>query len=341
MIRWDSSIADEHVIKAPFYKRKVVGQDWMGKITILDDNNDSFANEKYLIVEWVEEEKRLHKECFVKAAFTLSFLSYTETYFVVGEKIVNILRELGMLTNIYTKESAQKAFSSYPSIWEVLRTNCFDESNWGVDCNYICKRSDKFGTLKDKYLSETGIERSKELSLFIDKLLIELQNVRIDTSILEKKPESTQTNLDVQLPPWLKRTIMYGGVFALKFAARSIGQNIDVQIPDFDIDVDVDIDIESDVDFDIDATDTSSMESSVLDNNDSTSSNIVFQKAPNDGTYTDSGNIVTVRSDSGVKYNDIHVFYHNGQKWLDFKNHWIKPSASGFFSYKGVGYKVL
>lgn len=330
---------DDFVEKASFYKRKAISSDNIDKLSILFDEGNTFLDDEILLAEWVEENNSIHKECYIYAEFSFSHLMLTQTYFVIGENLVNILLELKKLTTLYTKDSCKKVFSSYPSVWEVISTNFLGDYSWEIYSNFLHKQTDYFILSKSNYFAEIGLKRSKELSYFVDNLLLELQNLNIDTSILEKKPEPSQANSNLQLPPWIQKALVYGGVFAVKFAARSFGQDVDIQIPDFDIDVDVDVEIDSNVDpnynFDI-ATDSSDY----IANDGQTGYNISFGHAPNDGSYMKTNQDVNIQVAGGNDKGSYDVYLHNGDKYIDFKDQWVKIQGKTRFHLLGNDYII-
>lgn len=67
---------------------------------------------------------------------------------------------------------------------------------------------------------------------------------------------------------------------------------------------------------------------------------IAFGHAPNDGTYLHTSDSVNVQCCGGPNKGDFDVFLHNGQKYIDFHNHWIHITKNGYFTYGGNQYYV-
>ncbi len=154
-------------------------------------------------------------------------------------------------------------------------------------------------------------------------------------SKLKYRPAEEIRKENKELPEWVSQALKFGLKLGVRAGFAIIGGIIGANIfNNGDFDGDFDFDFDGDCDF-----------SGGLDIDTSTfdfdSSNISFMGAPNDGSYLSSGQSVDIRSDSGVLYDNIKVFYHNGQKYLDFKNQWIKLPGSGFFHLLGSNYKIL
>lgn len=330
---------EEYLEKASFYKRKATSSDSTEKLFVLDEDGGFFVNDATYIAKWIEEKNSFHKECYIYAEYSCSLLLSTKSFFMVGEEVINIIIELRKIPKLYTKESCAKAFISYPSVWEIIQPDFIEDYSWGAYSNYIYKYTHYYNANKSKFISEIGIKRSKELSLFVDNLLLELRNLKIDTSILEKKPEPSQANSSFQLPPWLQKALVYGGVFAVKFTARSFGQDVDIQIPDFGIDVDIDVDVDSNVDpnynFDI-ATDSPDY----IVNDGQTGNNISFGHAPNDGSYMKTNQDINIQVAGGNDKGSYDVYLHNGDKYIDFKDQWIKIQGKTRFHLNGNDYII-
>ena len=73
---------------------------------------------------------------------------------------------------------------------------------------------------------------------------------------------------------------------------------------------------------------------------DSQGHEITFGHAPNDGTYLHTSDTVNVQCVGGLNKGDFDVYLHDGHKYIDFNNHWIKVSKFGYFSYNGNRYYV-
>lgn len=73
---------------------------------------------------------------------------------------------------------------------------------------------------------------------------------------------------------------------------------------------------------------------------DSQGHEITFGHAPNDGTYLHTSDTVNVQCVGGQNKGDFDVYLHDGHKYIDFHDHWIKVSKFGYFSYNGNRYYV-
>lgn len=73
---------------------------------------------------------------------------------------------------------------------------------------------------------------------------------------------------------------------------------------------------------------------------DSQGHEITFGHAPNDGTYLHTSDTVNVQCVGGPNKGDFDVYLHDGHKYIDFHDHWIKVSKFGYFSYNGNRYYV-
>lgn len=75
-------------------------------------------------------------------------------------------------------------------------------------------------------------------------------------------------------------------------------------------------------------------------NSDGQGHEIAFGHAPNDGTYLHTSDTVNVQCVGGLNKGDFDVYLHDGHKYIDFHNHWIKVSKFGYFSFNGNKYYV-
>ena len=83
------------------------------------------------------------------------------------------------------------------------------------------------------------------------------------------------------------------------------------------------------------------MDNDVLDMADvPDESNISFGHAHNDGTYTNSGKDIALQVAGGNSKGSYDVFYHHGQKYIDFQNQWIKIEGKDRFSLNGNTYII-
>lgn len=240
--------------------------------------------------------------------------------------------------DLFTEESIKKVFKNYPHILNsaILRKGC-----GGIVRPIFCDGLTKFEQVNEltEHREITAVEELVNEALGILK---ELSYFRINTEELVKKPQVE--NQKIVLPDWLKTGI--NGVIRLGARALSsyIGANVDVNIGNFDIgNVDVgDVDFGDadfgDVDFGIDCLDSGDFDSNFgLDNGNN---NISFGHATNDGTYTRTSQTVNIISEYGVDKGSYNVYYHHGDKYIDFHSQWIKIQGKQRFSFSGVGYVI-
>lgn len=156
---------------------------------------------------------------------------------------------------------------------------------------------------------------------YADNLMREIMNIRLDLDKLIIKNETNTQSSDI--PPFIKKALIYGGVYAVKFAARMVGADFNANI-DFDVDIPdvhdlggVDLgvpDFEFDADFDTDF-DVGSLDSDgTFGNIEGGDYNVSFQgqketlHTPGDGQHLDvtitkehgSSNLFTISSDKGT-----------------------------------------
>lgn len=266
---------------------------------------------------------------------------FTDDYYIrvgFGEKLAKFLSEIEYLRKFAVSSTFGDYLEKFPTI---EKATCPYDTGFGP-CPIFYTPNDHVNVYSE-YI-ELKIDLDKELRgkhEIIDKYAIEALRImeRIVDEVVQMTPldfsrfsfRPYQRGSSFHMPQWA------GGI--TKIGLKAFANYLGASLPDFDFSGGGDSSFDfsgGDSDFDFSGNDDDFNFDS-----DNVFSNITFGHAPNDGTYTDSGHTVTVRSDSGVKYTDIHVFYHHGQKWLDFKNHWVQPSSSGFFSLNGVSYKVI
>ena len=108
----------------------------------------------------------------------------------------------------------------------------------------------------------------------------------------------------------------------------------------FGLDDDVDLDSESyndtdNYDCDDDEEYDCNESNEVTDN-----SNVSFGHAPNDGTYLNTGKDVNIQCSTGTNKGTFDVFLHNGVKYIDFQNQWIKIDGKQSFFLNGNTYYI-
>lgn len=282
--------------------------------------------------------------------------NYKKQIFVyIGKELSEALHKLDPIKVCCKSDSIRRVFASSKVLKSYLEDNRFYDE--GLNIQRFLKHEWIYHTIQfdevsdDKWLSKSDAKKYMEyLADFTDQLiydLIHIKNFNLNNLDFKSKEEIERTVKKV--PGWVN-DVLKGGLRA-GAALLTGGLLANISIPDFgdaipDLDLDADLDIDtsnligsnfdtssiSDVDIDLDPSDN-------FVSNDYSA--ISFMGAPNDGTYTNTGQTVSVRSDSGTVYNNISVFLHHGKKYIDFKNHWFEMSGSGFFSFLGNGYKIL
>lgn len=122
---------------------------------------------------------------------------------------------------------------------------------------------------------------------------------------------------------------------------------------DTDIDNDVDIDNNHGIDNDFDCETGNTEDSMFLDLDDggtddgtlefddtSSGQNVSFGHAPNNGSYLNSGKEVYIQVAGGLNKGSYDVFYHNGQKYIDFNSQWINIEGKDRFFLNGNTYII-
>lgn len=222
-----------------FYKRMWINTTDSDN-TITKQPNSVFYEEK-LKLEWKDE--NYHLECYVKRESLRLFIYSCDFYFNIGDKTVKLLKELRDLTYGRTDSSCKKVFERYPTVLKLVNEWLFKNQPWDFYGPYIYKRI--------RFQTEDLLVSAKNISKEIDSLFEELSNLEIDTSLLEKYKNPFE-DYDIKIPQWVKKAAIVGGIVLIKVAVKSIGGDVDLDIPDFDGDVDIDIDIDGpDIDGDV------------------------------------------------------------------------------------------
>ena len=183
----------------------------------------------------------------------------------VDKFLYDILREIYTLDYNFSLESIEKSIKDYPnliSVWCHNRnygnesiSSGIDDSRYGLgsDANPTCNLTIiAFGSPQDINSD------NYYLSLLLEKynlLKKECANFHYSTDALEisdyrkfemeiEKMEKINNNTPPKKRSKLEKYLILAGVFGLKFAVRSIGGDINIDVP---IDADVDIDVDADL----------------------------------------------------------------------------------------------
>lgn len=68
--------------------------------------------------------------------------------------------------------------------------------------------------------------------------------------------------------------------------------------------------------------------------------NVCCAHAPNDGTFTRTAYSVNIYTESGLYKGSFAVYFHHGQKYIDFHNTWICIQGRTRFGYCGNWYVI-
>lgn len=290
---------------------------------------------------------------YVKRNTGLSKMLSDETslFIFLNEKVSNLIRiinsnlfELDDMFNVIKQYKylldcsalsgvASLKIDNYESVRDLSQDYSFGEHSffWGgtniegriaIKINYF------------EFASENRILKDlKTLIKYADNVTKDALQIKIDFSKLKRR--ETEDGLIESLPPYLQKMVMYGGVFLLKAAVRSIGADIDANV-DIDVDIpdlpDVDgIDINSNsVDFEFDNDNSEMCDFSA----------VPFGHAPNDGSYTKTNQDVTIQVAGGNDKGSYHVFSHKGEKYIDFKEQWVNIQGKTRFHLLGNDYII-
>lgn len=234
----------------------------------------------------------------------------------------------------FTEDSILKVFYRYPHICNTIIFG--RDFNIDIfDCKNISKT--KYGTILSEYEEKIIVEELVNEAIAIIK---ELVSFKIDTSKLIRKP--LEIKREVKLPDWLKTGINGTVRVGAKVLSSYIGAPFDM---DFDIGnngID-NLDIEFNDIGDIDMNDIGDIDMNDLKSDDSnmpTDINNIPFGARNDGTYMKTSQDVNIQSSSGANKGSYDVYLHNGQKYIDFQNQWIKIQGKTRFHLNGNDYII-
>ena len=243
--------------------------------------------------------------------------------FNVGEPLVKVLegfRELYACEK-FSKASLDEMFSPYPYLKDTVRINILDKTRWDFEGKYISyhdrfsKRDFGCYCIKDSSFVKRHIEHLRE----------ELPKVKLDMSILKQSfyekygPRYEAFMMDTlkNIPPWLLGAIAVGSVFALKFAAKSIAQNVDF-----------------DFDFDGDDNSTNELFGDFGDNSDNGAYAVSFGGTPKG--FIDDHNSFSVPTMGGGPSVRLHSFTKPGSNAV-----WVSDGSSSPVSLTGKSWVTI
>ena len=232
--------AYEYMEEAPFYRKQELGRiEQYERIKSIEKGNQvfGFGGDEVLLLEWAKG--NIHYECYVDNELFPMTKKYF--YFKVSKSICDLLTNLERLTDGCTDSSIKTFFNEYPYTYRLVRKNFLGDSIILWRETYI--RTGSFCS-KNEFIS-----KAKEFVSDIDNLLLELNNMKLDTSKLKRQEPIISGNSDIKIPKWVFVAAATATVIAIKLIVRSVGQDVDISIPDFDGDCDT-----SNIDANIDYT---------------------------------------------------------------------------------------
>lgn len=265
-------------------------------------------------------------ECYVSQTEGAFVINTNNTfYFKIPKKVGTFLVELKKLFSNFTSESCERELRNFPYVWKFTKTRILDDFDWTVWEDYVCIQRN-FG--RNSFRSGKGLQVAKELAKEVDKLFSELEYFKFNINNLEKQQPLFNFD-DITVPKWVQTAAFVGGVILIKIAVKSIGQDVDIDIPGSD---------DSDIDIDFDNSGDSGF--GVSSDSDTDYSNVSFGHAPNDGSYTKSNIDVNIQVAGGGDKGSYDVYFHHGDKYIDFQDHWIKIQGKDRFFFNGNTYII-
>lgn len=268
-------------------------------------------------------------ECFVyqtEGAFVIN--TNNRFYFKISKKVCTFLSDLKKLFSNFTSESCENELRNFPYVWKFTKSRIFDDFDWSIGKDYLAIQNN---VGRDSFKSGKGLQIAKDFAIEIDKLFLELEHFKFNINKLEKQQPLFNFD-DVTVPKWVQTAAFVGGVILIKIAVKSIGQDINIDIPGSD---------DSDIDLDFDSSSDSGDSGFGLNaDSDTDYSNVSFGHAPNDGTYTKSNIDVNIQVAGGGDKGSYDVYFHHGDKYIDFHDHWIKIQGKDRFFFNGNTYII-
>lgn len=177
-----------------------------------------------------------------------------------------------------------------------------------------------------------------EVMRVVDKVAEEVKKMSpIDFSSFNFTPQKNEPS--IRLPHWASNVVKVGTKVLTSFLGTSI--------PDFDFDFDGNtIDSSSIDNIDIGTIDLGEINEEGfwdIEVHDSELSNTEYNipfGARNDGSYTKTSQDVNIQCASGANKGSYDVYLHNGQKYIDFQNQWVKIQGKTRFHLNGNDYII-
>lgn len=314
----------EQIQQSKFYRSNSTNNSVANGIKLIQKESSflGIPGDSYYKICWNSNNK--HYECFVHQEVGSILLNTCNSYFFrVSDKIARFLEDLKKLLANYTTESCEKELKKFPNVWKFTKTRILDDNDWHIDGNTLRKQ---VYCGRDSFKSSKGIEIAKELSTEIDGLFNELAYFKLSIDNLKKIKPIIDLN-EVGIPSWVKTAACVGGIVLIKVAIKSIGQDIDIDIPGCD---------DGDNDIDFDASDNYGNNSYLTNDG----YNVSFGSSDNSDGYIHQGNISLERTISGITDSFPH-YTKDGADFVKIGNSYIRIDSGTTVTIKNVKYDCI
>ena len=261
---------------------------------------------------------------------------FTDDYYIrvgLGEKLAKFLSDIGYLRKFGVSSTFGDYLEKFPTVKKA--TSPFDtgfgpcpifytpNNHVNVYSEYIELKIDLDKEFRGKHeiIDKYAIEALRIMERIIDEVV---QMTPLDFSRFSFRP--SQRGSSFHMPQWA------GGI--TKIGLKAFANYLGASLPDFDLSGGGD----SSFDFSIGDSDFDFTDSDF--NFDSDFDSITFGHAPNDGSYTDSGKDVNIQVAGGNNKGSYDVYYHHGDKYIDFQNQWVKIQGKTRFHLNGNDYVI-
>lgn len=260
--------------------------------------------------------------------FVYCFINNFVMEIQLNDSISKSLDKILSFSNYFTRDSIRKAFASYPYTQSLIL-------NWKYSAiEYSGGSLKKQDGFRSKSYFYENFERkwAEEMFSMANGLMKELENMIIDFSLL-KKPEP------VNLPHWITKAAAIGIPIIIKFAAKSICNNVDF---DFDFDYNVNMD---DSNYELPELDliSETVSDPSFDSNESYNVNFLGRtkdslpvNANSDG-YIPDGTIELDRQ-NGRGSETFKLYNKNGNDYVLYYGKYIKISGKDCVNIGGIKY---
>lgn len=230
--------ADVYAKNAAFYSRQRRFDDPSERMSQLEYDGGilGYGGCEVLKLEWTHGDK--YYACFVdqeRIPLTKKYFNYK-----VSTSICDFIGNLYELTAGCTNDSVRDFLAKYPYTYHLVNRNFLGDSELGRGDNYLVMGS--------FCASSELMDKAKLFAFKIDKMLVELANMQLDTRKLVRR-EPFLKDSDIKIPKWVKVAAAVGTVVVIKVIVKSIGQDVNIEIPEFDGDVDVDVEVDDNNEF--------------------------------------------------------------------------------------------